>query len=255
MKKLIQILLFFGFLPLINSCEDANNKPQMAPVQNTIIPSPTPNPVTDPVLNPKAIKYLALGDSYTVGQSVCSTCRFPEQLMSKLRLTYPENSFSLKIIATTGWITTNLIQAITQDDTSADYDLVTLLIGVNNQYQNKDFAIYTKEFVDLVNKGIALGKGSKNNLVVVSIPDYAFTPFGVRNGNQNKISEEINNYNNFAQQYCNNNGIAYIDITPITRQGIKEPNLVATDDLHPSELAYSKFVELLFPKVKVALQN
>jgi lysophospholipase L1-like esterase len=136
-----------------------------------------------------------------------------------------------------------------------NYDLVTLLIGVNNQYQNKAFSVYEKEFPELVNKAIALAKGDKSNLIVVSIPDYAYTPTGQRLGNPEKISTEIDNYNAFAQQYCLANKIEFVFITDITRKGLQNPLLVASDGLHPSELAYSYFVERILPKAKIATQN
>lgn len=193
----------------------------------------------------KDFKILSLGDSYTIGESVCTTCRFPEQLKDSLiSKSDPTNSFTLKVIARTGWTTTSLINAIKNENPSKDHDLVTLLIGVNNQYQGKPFSIYETEFPELVNTAIALAKGDKNLVIVVSIPDYAFTPFG--NGDT-KISEEIDTYNTFAKNYCIANSIAFVNITDITRLGLQNPDLVATDKLHPSELAYSKFVERLLP--------
>ncbi len=128
-----------------------------------------------------------------------------------------------------------------------DYDLVTLLIGVNNQFQNKPFSLYEAEFPILINKAITFAKGDKTNVIVVSIPDYAFTPFGQNRPNPSTISDEIDLYNSFAQNYCEQNGITFINITDITREGLNNPNLVASDGLHPSKLAYSKFVERLRP--------
>ena len=190
-------------------------------------------------------KILSLGDSYTIGQSVCETCRFPVQLKDSLINNFDsETQFELKIIATTGWTTTNLIGAIERENIEANYDLVTLLIGVNNQYQNKPFSIYESEFPQLVNTAIAKAKGDKTSVIVVSIPDYAFTPFG--NGNQD-ISSEIDQYNSFAENYCTANNITFVNITDITRMGLDHPDLVASDGLHPSELAYTKFVERLLP--------
>ncbi|NNK81783.1 MAG: SGNH/GDSL hydrolase family protein [Flavobacteriaceae bacterium] len=189
-------------------------------------------------------KILSLGDSYSIGQSVCETCRFPEQLKSELEVNYPLSTFQLQVIAQTGWTTTNLINAINSENPDNDFDIVTLLIGVNNQYQNKPFSLYEEEFPFLVNKAIEKAKGNKDNVIVISIPDYAYTPFG--NGNQT-ITLEINTYNDFAEEYCNQNNISYVYITDITRQGLMDPNLVASDGLHPSELAYSKFVERILP--------
>jgi acyl-CoA thioesterase-1 len=97
-----------------------------------------------------------------------------------------------------------------------------------------------------------LAKGDKTNLIVVSIPDYAFTPFG--SGNKT-ISTEIDQYNSFAQNYCTKNNIIFINITDITRQGLSNPSLVASDNLHPSEKAYGLFVERILPKAVAALQN
>ena len=107
----------------------------------------------------------------------------------------------------------------------------------------------------MVNKAIALANGDKSNLIVVSIPDYAYTPTGQRLGNPEKISTEIDNYNAFAQRYCLANMIEFVSITDITRKGLQNPLLVASDGLHPSELAYSYFVERILPKAKIATQN
>jgi lysophospholipase L1-like esterase len=192
-------------------------------------------------------KILALGDSYTIGESVCDTCRFPEQLKDSLTLKLEESTFSLDIIARTGWTTTNLINAINNENPANDYDLVTLLIGVNNQYQQKPFSLYTSEFPQLLDKAIALAKGDKTNVIVISIPDYAYTPFGQSTSNPTKISDELNTYNDFAESYSNQKEVSFIYITDITRQGLNNPELVASDGLHPSKVAYTKFVEQLRP--------
>lgn len=201
--------------------------------------------------NGKTVKYLALGDSYTIGQSVCETCRFPIQLQTQIKNSLTtKDIFITDIIAQTGWTTTNLKSAITAQNPTNNYDLVTLLIGVNNQYQNRPFNLYEQEFPELVNIAIEKAKGIKANVIVVSIPDYAYTPFG--NGNAT-ISTQIDTYNAFAENYCIENNITFVNITDITRQGLSQPNLVANDGLHPSELAYSKFVERILPKAKVVL--
>lgn len=191
------------------------------------------------------IKILSLGDSYTIGESVCETCRFPEQLKDSLVVNFEtDKSFELKVIARTGWTTTNLINAIKDENVNDDFDLVTLLIGVNNQYQGKSFSIYENEFPQLVNTAIAKARGQKSNVTVVSIPDYAFTPFG---GGNTNISSEIDKYNTYAETYCIGNNITFVNITDITRMGFDNTNLVASDGLHPSTLAYSKFVDRILP--------
>jgi lysophospholipase L1-like esterase len=194
-------------------------------------------------------KILSLGDSYTIGQSVCQTCRFPEQLKDSLTSNIENSVFELQIIAQTGWTTTSLINAINTNAPPNDFDLVTLLIGVNNQYQGRPFSLYEQEFPELVSTAIEKASGNLNNVIVVSIPDYAFTPFG---GGNASISQEIDQYNDFAKDYCIANGISYVYITDITRFGLVNPDLVASDNLHPSELAYSRFVERILP---VALEK
>jgi lysophospholipase L1-like esterase len=204
------------------------------------------------IIQPKYYKYLALGDSYTIGESVCQTCRFPIQLQDSIKKHITANdTFQTQVIAQTGWTTTNLKTAIATQNPTNDFDLVTLLIGVNNQYQNKPFSVYEQEFPELVSIAIQKAKGDKNNVIVVSIPDYAYTPFG--NGNAS-ISSQLDNYNAFAQNYCLVNNITFINITDITRLGLQQPNLVASDGLHPSTIAYTKFVERILPSAKMKLE-
>jgi acyl-CoA thioesterase-1 len=244
MKTLFKIsfyLFCFSFIECQSDNSDLSTNVDANPKPIVLTLETKPNP----------IKYLALGDSYTIGQSVCETCRFPEQLKNRLYNLNNQNSFYLNIIARTGWTTGNLISAINSQNPSNDYDLVTLLIGVNNQYQGSSFSVYEKEFPELVNKAVYLAKGDKSNVIVLSIPDYAYTPYG--SGNKT-ISTEIDQYNNFAQSYCSNNNIVFINITTITRQGLLDPSLVASDNLHPSEKAYSLFVDQILPKAVVSLQ-
>lgn len=241
MKNNFQVLIALFSLYLFSSCSVENDVSQ--PIQ------------TAPPIHDKTYTYLALGDSYTIGQSVCETCRFPAQLSQKLGDLHPKNTYSHKIIAQTGWTTTNLLSAIATQNPSSNYDLVTLLIGVNNQYQNKPFSLYEKEFPELVNKAIAFAKGDKSNVIVVSIPDYAFTPFGQASSNPAAISSQIDLYNEYAKNYCAANSISYIFITDSTRQGLANKNLVASDGLHPSALAYSIFVERILSTANTAIHN
>jgi acyl-CoA thioesterase-1 len=224
-----------------------------------VLPKPSIPPTTTIPTTPisNSINYLALGDSYTIGQSVCETCRYPEQLKTNLKTIYPKTDFSLKVIATTGWTTTNLISAIKNQNLDSNYDLITLLIGVNNQYQHMDFAVYEKEFPELLNKAIALAKGNNKNVIVLSIPDYAYTPYAKNfdEMGRTKISTEIDQYNAFAERFCMTKNVQFVSITDITRQGLNKSNLVASDGLHPSETAYKLFVERMLPTVKIALQD
>lgn len=207
------------------------------------------------IFPPINYKILSLGDSYTIGQSVCDECNFPVQLKDSLQTVLYNDTINVEIIAVTGWTTTALINSVnpvlendSPDNIFKDNDLVTLLIGVNNQFQNRPFELYETEFPELVNKAISLTKSqSSNDLIVISIPDYAYTPFGQSGPNPSNTSQEIDMYNNFAENFCLENNINFINITDITRLGLINSNLVASDNLHPSELAYKKFVERIFP--------
>jgi len=249
-KQIVIVILSIFLL----SCSSEQAGSENASVPPTTLPPATEIPTT-PIAS--SINYLALGDSYTIGQSVCETCRYPEQLKSSLKTIYPETTFSLKIIAQTGWATRDLIAAINTQNPDSNYDLVTLLIGVNNQYQHQDFSVYEKDFPLLLDKAITLAKGDKKNVIVLSIPDYVYTPFATNYTDENrmKISNEINQYNTFAENYCISKNVVFVSITDITKQGLNTPSLVASDGLHPSETAYKMFVERMCPKVKMVLQD
>ncbi|SDB64659.1 Lysophospholipase L1 [Flavobacteriaceae bacterium MAR_2010_188] len=236
------IIIFFTFLMSCSTDDSATINPD----------AENPNPTTS-----SQYKYLALGDSYTIGQSVCETCRFPEQLKDSILNKIDDSSIDLDIIAVTGWTTTNLKTAINAQNPSDDYDLVTLLIGVNNQYQGKPFSLYENEFPELLNTAIEKAKGNKERVVVVSIPDYAYTPFGRTTSNPERISQELDRYNAFAKEIAEQEGVTFVNITDITREGNSDPSLVASDGLHPSEKAYSRFVETLLPLAieKIKIEN
>ncbi|MFH6603614.1 SGNH/GDSL hydrolase family protein [Maribacter algicola] len=197
--------------------------------------------------------YLALGDSYTVGESVTSKSSFPKQLEKSL-----EASLRIKvqtqILAKTGWRTDNLLDAIETADLKTSYDFVTLLIGVNNQYQDIPFARYEKEFPELLSHAIKLANGNSAKVIVVSIPDWGFTPFG-KNRDRQKISAEIDLYNSFAKKVAEDSQVHFINITDISREGLERPELVANDGLHPSKEAYKLFVERIGPIISPRLKD
>lgn len=193
------------------------------------------------------IRYLALGDSYTVGTSVAAKENYPSQLATAL-FDQGHIPISTKIIARNGWTTTNLIQAIDETSTNPPYQLVTLLIGVNNQYQGLPFSLYKNEFPKLLAYALKMAGGKAKGVVILSIPDYAYTPFG-QGSNPESISRELDKYNLFARSTAEKMGITFIDITEITRNGLEDPQLVANDNLHPSGKAYKLFVERILPIV------
>ncbi|UXE67525.1 MAG: SGNH/GDSL hydrolase family protein [Chryseotalea sp. WA131a] len=187
-------------------------------------------------------KYLALGDSYTIGESVSEAERWPNQLTDSLN----RKGFKIgrpTIIATTGWRTDNLKNAMNIAQLKPEYDLVSLLIGVNNQYQGKPADQYAKEFEDLLKTAIHLAKGKKENVIVVSIPDYGYTPFG--KPKQEAITKAIDLFNEINARITYQHKVQYFNITEISRDGLTEPNLVASDGLHPSGKMYAEWVELI----------
>jgi lysophospholipase L1-like esterase len=195
------------------------------------------------------VKFLALGDSYTIGQSVEISARWPIQLIDSLQakgIACDEP----KIIAMTGWRTDNLKAAIVNANISNDsYNLVSLLIGVNNQYQGRTVESYTPEFSNLLDIAIELAGGEKSRVFVVSIPDYGFTPYG-RN-NQPAITAGINAFNGANKSIADEKGVTYINITDISRQGLAQPDLVASDGLHPSGKMYTEWVKIILDSITI----
>ena len=184
-------------------------------------------------------KFLALGDSYTIGESVAEKDRWPEQLTQALwakgkKVERP------RIIGVTGWRTDQLKKAIEEAHLQNEYGLVSLLIGVNNQYQKKSVERYAPEFEELLHKAIELAGGMKENVFVVSIPDYGFTPFG--KPSQTEISKAIDQFNDVNRSITEKMGVRYIYITDLTREGLAKPEYVAGDGLNPSGKMYSLWV-------------
>lgn len=195
------------------------------------------------------VRYLALGDSYTIGESVDESERWPMQLASQIE-SFGEQTedglIEVTIIARTGWTTSELWEGIQAREITPPYDLVSLLIGVNNQYRGYDINEYREEFTFLLNKAIEYAGGDVNRVIVLSIPDWGVTPFaGSRNSKQ--IAVEINQFNAVNREETKNAGAHYIDITPISREAINNPALIAGDGLHPSGKMYSEWVQLALP--------
>jgi len=205
---------------------------------------------TNKDLSPYTFNYLALGDSYTKGESVCKACGFPQQL-KKLLEEKQEREVSVIQIAETGWTTTQLKNAIAKQPLKNSYDFVTLLIGVNNQFQGKPFKLYQTEFEELLETAITYAGGDVSKVLVLSIPDYGFTPYGEASGEKQKISAEIDVYNTFAEKAATKRQVQFITITDITRQGLEKTTLVADDGLHPSKVAYQLFTERILEYIEL----
>ncbi len=221
----------------------AKEKMMETPQTNNTTINPTPG---------AGLKYLALGDSYTIGQSVQESDRFPAQTV-KLLADQNIKVQSPTYIATTGWTTANLINAINSQNPSKDYDIVTLLIGVNDQYQHMDTGIYRTRFTALLNTSVILAANRPSRVFVLSIPDYSATPY-VYQSDKARVSREIEQFNSINKQITLDNNIAYIDITPGSREAATDLTLVAGDGLHPSGKEYAKWAMLLAPVIKNALK-
>lgn len=202
-------------------------------------------------MNSNKLTYLALGDSYTIGEGVEAKDRYPQQAVEKLK----EIGFDFsnpKIIATTGWTTDELKKGIQTEGIQGEgYDLVTVLIGVNNQYRGRTIENYQIEFREILIDAINFAKGHKNNVVVFSIPDWGVTPFAIdKKINQQKVSQEIDQYNQAKKIITQEMGVAFIDITEHYRtEGMKSESLVS-DQLHPSGLIYQSWAGQLATIVK-----
>ena len=182
------------------------------------------------------VRYLALGDSYTIGESVAEADRFPNQLARELDIAPPQ------IIAKTGWTTDELNAAIDAANPQGPFDLVTLLIGVNNQYRGRDAEEYRREFAALLQRAIGFAGGDPQKVIVVSIPDWGVTPFA-EGRDRAKIAREIDQYNAVNREEAMRAGAKYADITPISRGN--DPAIVADDKLHPSGKQYTEWAKLI----------
>jgi lysophospholipase L1-like esterase len=197
------------------------------------------------------IRYLALGDSYTIGESVDEAERWPNQLAGMLRT--DSVSAEVTIIAKTGWTTSELWDGIQAREIKPPYDLVSLLIGVNNQYRGYDINEYREQFVFLLNKSIEYAGGNPKRVIVLSIPDWGVTPFA-GNRDSKKIAIEINQFNAVNREETEKVGAQYVNITPISRDAVTDPSLIADDGLHPSGKMYLEWAKLAYPAALEALE-
>src|SRR5688572_8359630 len=209
-------------------------------------------PVTQPASNAEK-KWLALGDSYTVGHGVPHVASYPEQTKNWLKVNGIAGIKDPTVIATSGWTTANLQAAIASQTFAGPFDAVSILIGVNDQYQGADSAGYRIRFTQLVEQCISLANNLPAHVFVLSIPDYSVTPFG-RNFDVKMISKEIDEFNAINKQVALFYKVQYLDITPSTRLAAHDPDLICSDGLHPSGLEYKKWAENLGPMMKTILE-
>lgn len=193
--------------------------------------------------------YLALGDSYTIGEAVPLHQNFPYQTVQLLRNS-GHDVVAPEIIAGTGWTTEALLAAMNGYSFAAKYDLVTLLIGVNNQYQNLPIIFYKQQLEVLLNRGLQLAGGKKDHLFVLPIPDYSTTPFAAEKDRE-KISKEIDEYNNLKKAICIQYKVPFVDLA----SDLDEPLPLADDGLHPSASAYATWAKKLSAEMAKLLKK
>ncbi|MBU1013968.1 MAG: SGNH/GDSL hydrolase family protein [Bacteroidetes bacterium] len=198
------------------------------------------------------IKYLALGDSYTIGESVLESERWPVQLVNNLKA--KNIDAEVNILAKTGWTTDELLKAIKDSTLTESYDLVSLLIGVNNQYRGRSVENFKEEFRVLLNTALAFAGNDPTKVFVVSIPDWGVTPFAMER-DKDQIAGEIDHFNQICEDVCLKNKVLFIDITDISRNVYADEMLVAADGLHPSGKMYAQWVDRIFPYISEIIDN
>ena len=190
-------------------------------------------------------KFLALGDSYTIGASVASSERWPVQFLSELKL-YTKYIDTLQIIARSGWRVDQLKEEMNNSKLEPPYGLVSLLIGTNNQFQKQDANDFRPEFIEMLEKSLKLVKDRKERLFVISLPDWAASPYGV-GFDRAKVSKEIDQFNSVIKEECDKRNILLFDITSISRRALTDITLIANDGLHPSGKMYKLWVDKMIP--------
>lgn len=200
-----------------------------------------------------SLRILALGDSYTIGEGVDPSQRWPVQLASRLR----DSGLPMadpQIIARTGWTTDELSTAMDTANLQPPYDLVTLLIGVNNQYRNRNPHEYRGQFLALLERAVTLAGNNAPKVLVLSIPDYGVTPFAASR-DKTLIAREIDQFNAINRDETLRLGARYVDITPISRTAAQDASLIASDGLHPSGKQYALWTDLALPEVLAAFDG
>ena len=187
--------------------------------------------------------FIALGDSYTIGEGVNEDERWPNQFVD---VAY-ENGVDFDqpmIIAETGWKTYDLLNAINQTNFTKKYDYISLLIGVNNQFNSRPIDEFEEDLNKLMDEMKRIKKND-GNIIIISIPDWGYTPFGESN-DMSDISEKINLFNSSLRKFASTNDLKYVDVTEISRRAINEPDLITNDNLHPSGIMYLEWAKKIY---------
>jgi lysophospholipase L1-like esterase len=213
-----------------------------------------PTSMTSPSTQAAALSYLALGDSYTIGEGIAADDAWPRQLAAQLR----DAGIALAdphVIATTGWSSCELSAAI---DAAAPggHDFVSLLVGVNDQYRGLALAHYRSGFAQLLERATGLARGRADRVLVLSIPDWGVTPFGQASGRAPaQVAAELDAFNGAARAACATRDVAFVDITPVSRERGAEPAMLAADGLHPSAAMHALWTQLALPTAQRLLSR
>lgn len=224
--------LLFPFYILVLFVLSMGCQPQQKPLENADI---------------EPVSYLALGDSYTIGTGIEVDNSYPYQLADTLRAKGITVD-TTHIIATNGWTTTDLKKGISENTPDSAFNLVSLLIGVNNQYQWLDIELYRTEFRELLEQSIEFAGGKSENVFVISIPNYGVTPFA-QSKDPDYIRRKITEYNGIAEEISSEYDIPFINITPISELAEDDLSLLASDELHPSAKMYSMWIDEMLPTI------
>jgi lysophospholipase L1-like esterase len=216
----------------------------------TAAPAHPPSPAQAPAA-PAALRFLALGDSYTSGERVLPAARWPVQLAALLRaaglaVAEPE------IVARTGWTVDDLAVALEESEPSGPYDLVSLQIGVNDEYRGRSAEIYRGELRVILRRAIAYAGGRPARVIVLSIPDWSVTPFAAHRSRP-EIAADIERFNAVDREETARAGARYVDVTPESREAAKDPALLADDGLHPAPAMYAAWARLALAPALAAL--
>lgn len=199
------------------------------------------------VVEEAPLRYLALGDSYTIGESVAPGERWPVQLTERLRADGLEIR-DPRIIATTGWTTRDLLAAMDAQLVNEKFDLVSVSIGVNNQFQGRSIDEYREELYEIFKRAITHSENGVDGIFAVSIPDYGVSPFGAERAEE--IGRELEEFNKVFKEVASEFNIEFFNITPTSREAANNPHLITHDELHPSGEMYKAWVDLFYPEVK-----
>lgn len=239
----------FMFAAMISACANGD-----APSEPILTAEPSATTHASATTQPaEPVKILALGDSYTIGERVDKLEKWPVQLVRKLRVN-ARGAAEPTILAVSGWDTADLIDALNRSDFESSFDVVTLQIGVNNQFRNGTISSFEDDLARLTTSAVGLAGGDANRVILVSIPDWGVTPFA-EGAPTDEIAEAIDAFNDVIRAQAGESGTKFVDVTPISRRAATERELIAADGLHPSGAMYAEWVGLIYPVIEEILAN